>query len=314
MDQEKPKVKYRIGNWPEYNQALINRGSLTIWFDESSLDCWFASKKPEGPGHPLVYSNVAIESLVVLKTVYHLPLRQTQGFFHSILGLLNIDLAVPDYSTISRRQKDLSVALPRRQKDEPLHVVIDASGLKVYGEGEWKVRQHGVSKQRTWRKIHIGFDETTKEIVACETTYKDRHDKEELPGLLDQIPEEEEISKVGGDGGYDYQTVYKAILDRGGQAVIPPRKNAQIWYFGPMQDRNHAIERIEEIGRKGWKQESGYHRRSIAENGFYRFKKIFGERLSARMMPNQKVEVRIKCAVLNRMAHLGMPDSYPVAA
>ena len=162
--------------------------------------------------------------------------------------------------------------------------------------------------------IHIGFDETTKEIVACETTIKNRHEKGELPGLLDQIPADEEINYVGGDGGYDYQTCYKAILDRGGQAVIPPRKNAQIWFFGPMQDRNKAIERIQKIGRKAWKIESGYHRRSISENGFYRLKKIFGEQLNARMMPNQKVEVRIKCAVLNRMTHLGMPDSYPVVA
>lgn len=314
MKSEQPKVKYRIRNWSEYNQALINRGSLTIWFDEGSLDCWFASGKPQGPGHPFTYSEVAIECLLVIKTVYRLPLRQTQGFFHSILELLDMVLDVPDYTTLSRRQKSLSVNLPRRQKDEPLHVVIDASGLKVYGEGEWKVRQHGISRRRTWRKIHIGFDESTKEIVACETTIKDRHDKEMLPDLLDQIPVDEEISQVGGDGGYDYQTCYRAILERGGQAVIPPRKNAQVWDSDPMQDRDKAIRRIEEIGRKAWKIESGYHRRSIAENGFYRLKTIFGERLSARMMPNQKTEVKLKCAVLNQMTHLGMPDSYPVAA
>lgn len=202
----------------------------------------------------------------------------------------------------------MEVKLPRQARG--LHVVVDSTGVKVYGEGEWKARQQGITKRRTWRKLHIGMDEASGEIVAVEVTDKDRLDRHVFAQLLEQV--EDQIKQVSADGAYDYKQCYQAIKQRGARATIPPRYDAVVNGKAPFGDRDENIRRIEEIGRQEWKRECRYHRRSLSETTNMRVKTIFGEKLMARRFSSQVVELRIKCGALNRMTHLGMPDSYAV--
>jgi hypothetical protein len=309
--EQKPKAKYRIKNWAEYNKALVQRGSLTIWFHEDVLETWKNPPQTGKPGHPFEYSDLVIECALTLKAVYGLALRQTQGFLASLLTLLHVELDTPCYSTFSRRAKALDVAFPRRHPGQAFHMVVDATGMKMYGEGEWHVRTHGKTRRRVWRKVHLGFDEATGEVVACEVTESNHHEKEELPGLLTQVTDP--LRQVTGDGAFDFTSCYDAITDREAKPVIPSRPNAAVWDNGAADERDATIRRIQEIGRKAWKQESDYSRRSLAENGIFRLKRIFGAMLSSRALDRQRTEMRIRCAALNRMTALGMPESYNVS-
>jgi IS5 family transposase len=310
---------YRLRNWSQYNAALEKRGSLTLWVSEEALSGWHEDARTGKRGAPRTYSDTAILSMAWLSAVYRLALRATQGLLVSVLKLLRVELPVPDYTTLCRRRRRLAVSLPRRAKGAPLHVVVDATGVKVYEEGEWKVRRHGSSKRRTWRKLHIGVDESSGEIVAAAATTNDLSDGQLLPELLDQI--DEDIAQVSGDGAYDKRDCYKAISERKAQAAIPPRRGARIWPAyrqagkhgnsnEPPLARDEHLRRIRRIGRAAWKQEIGYHRRSLAETAIFRVKTIFGDRVRSRTFEGQGAEMLIRCAALNRMTHLGMPDSY----
>jgi transposase len=311
----KTKTPYRIRNWSAYNAALIARGSLTLWVDEEAVQAWRYSG-PTQRGAQYVYAEAAITCVLTLRAVSHLALRATEGLARSVFALLEAALPVPSYSTLSRRAADLSVVLGALPRSTPLHLVIDSSGFKVYGEGEWKVRQHGWSKRRTWRKLHLAVDEATGEIVAAVASEAGVADEDALPDLLQQVPAE--IRQVSADGAYDKRPCYDALAERGATAVIPPRRDAKIWQHGncagaPWQ-RDENLRAIRQKGRRRWKQESGYHRRSLAETTFFRLKTIFGPAVSSRHFPQQATELFLQVAALNRMTHLGMPDSYPVAA
>jgi len=310
---EKPKTKYHIRNWAMYNESLKKRGSITLWVHEDVLRAWKAAPEAVRPrGGQKRYSDGAIECLLMVKGVYHLAYRQTEGFAGSLSKLLGVALPIPDYSTLNRRAKTLKVDLPRCEKG-PIHAVLDSTGLKVYGEGEWKVRQHGYSKRRTWRKLHLSVDEATGEIEAELLTGAGVDDAEAAGGLLKQT--QAEIQQLSGDGAYDKEKVYKAAAAKGvSKITIPPRRDAVLWEeHGPdPHPRNENLRRIWECGRKEWKEESGYHRRSLAETAMFRFKTIFGDHLNAREAKRQKTEARVKCAALNRMTRLGMPDSYRI--
>ena len=204
--------RYRVRNWSDYNRALIARGRLTFWFDEDAVAAWRNADPPKGPGAPKVYSDTAIQCALILKSVFQLSLRSTQGFVSSLLELLRLDLPVPDYSTLSRRQSSLATFLTVSPSSRPRHVVVDATGLRVYDSGEWHVRKHRHGRRRVWRKLHLGVDERTKEIVAVEVTPSRVHDCRLLPALLDQIPGR--IVQVSGDGAYDTRACYQSILER----------------------------------------------------------------------------------------------------
>lgn len=311
MTPKEYTFRYRVRNWPAYNQALIARGRLTFWFDEEAVVAWRNTDPQSGRGAPKVYSDTAIQCALVLKSVFHLSLRSTQGFVSSLLGLLRLDLPVPDYSTISSRQRSLKTSLTVSPSSRPRHVVVDATGLKVYGSGEWHVRKHRHGRRRAWRKLHLGVDETTKEIVAVEVTPSRVHDCRMLPTLLDQISGR--IGQVSGDGAYDTRACYQAILDREAVATIPPRRNARTSESVDPPDwramRDAHLREIKRLGRYEWRVSSGCTRQSLAENAMSRFKTLFGPKLSARRFDNQRVEAIIKCEVLNRMSSRGIPDS-----
>jgi IS5 family transposase len=292
----------------------MKRGSLTLWVSEEMLRAWHDDGRNGWRGAPRTYSDVAITCMAMLGAVYRLALRATQGLLASVLKLLQVELPVPDYTTLSRRRRKLAVNLPRRASGEPVHVVVDATGVKVYGEGEWKVRSHGWSKRRTWCKLHVGVDEASHEIVAAAVTTNDYGDGQLLPELLDQI--DEPVVQVSGDGAYDTHDGYAAIDQRQARAAIPPRRGARIWQHGNSNDpplaRDENLRHIRRMGRAAWKCASGYHRRSLAETAIFRVKTLFGDRVRARIFEGQGVEMLIRCAALNHMTHLGMPDSYAV--
>lgn len=305
----KRKRQYRIRNWRDYNSALVRRGSLTLWVEQRAVNRWRERSRPARRGRRRLYSDLAITCALVLREVYHLPLRSTQGLVSSVLRLLGTDLPAPHYSTLSRRAAHLEVKLPRLSTG-PLHLAVDSTGVKLYGEGEWKVRLHGSDKRRTWRKLHLLIDHRTQEALACSMTEQYVLDRGELPGLLREV--EGEVAEVLGDGAYDVHDCYKAIRARGGRAVIPPQKRARVRSGAEFADRNAAVLRGREVGRDEWKKEAGYHRRSLAETAMMRLKTIFSDRLKSRAWKRQDTELRLRCAALNRMTTLGMPRSYAV--
>lgn len=310
----KAKSNYKVRNWKEYDAGLKQRGSISFWVSEEVIEQWRNEQKTGRRGASNYYSEVAITTMGTIQSLFHLAGRQTEGFLESLFMVMGIELAVPDHSTLSRRLGKLQVSLPVIPKTGAVHVVVDSTGVKVYGEGEWKVRKHGVGKRRTWRKLHLGVDEATGEILAAVVTTNDVADCEVLPQLLDGI--DEEIEQVSGDGAYDTEDCYDAIDQQGASAAIPPRRNAKIWQHGnrkaPPHPRDENLRRIRKVGRKRWKQESSYHRRSLAETTMFRLKTIFGGKLRRRTFDAQAVELFLQCAALNRMIQLCSPDSYKV--
>jgi transposase len=294
---------------------LIERGSLTLWVDEEAMRSWRYTG-PTQRGAQYHYADAAISCVLTLRAVYHLALRAAEGLARSVFALLKVSLPVPSYSTLSRRAAEVAVALGALPRSGPVHLVIDASGVKVYGEGEWQVRQQGWSKRRTWRKLHLAVDEATGEIVAAVVSEASVTDDEAVPDLLDQGAGE--IGQVSADGAYDKRRCYEALEERGAKAVIPPRRDAKIWQHkscaGAPWQRDENLRAIRRQGRRRWKQASGYQRRSLVETTFFRLKTLFGPSVQARAFPQQATELFLKVAALNRMTHLGMPESYRLAA
>ena len=302
---------YKTTNWSDYNAALKQRGSLSIWFDAEMA--WEA--KPSGKrGRQQAYSDAAIQACLTIKVLFGLPLRQTTGFVESLLALSGLEWSVPDFSTLCRRQKILSVAIPYRGSLGPLHLLIDSAGIKAEGEGEWNARKHGGPKRRLWRKIHIGIDEETLEIRAVEVTTSSIGDAPMLPDLLDQIPADEDISSVTADGAFDTRKCHDAIAARNADAVIPPRKNAKLWKADTLgaRARNEAVRSSKYLGRALWRHLTGYHRRSRVETKMHCLK-LLGQRLSARDFDRQVAEIQIRAAILNGFTALGIPKTVAAA-
>src|SRR5512135_2371457 len=303
------KPVYRIRNWSQYNDALVRRGSLTLWVDEATLQAWWYQGPPQ-QGAQFQFSDLAIECLLPLRAVYHLTLRATEGFARSLFELMMVHLSVPDSSTLCRRAKTVRIRLPKTAEG-PLHLVLDRTGLKVYGEGEWKVRQHGYSKRRTWLKLHLAIDPETHEIQAALVSEPGVTDAEAVPALLEQV--DNPVEAVEADGAYDQRPVYAELERRGARAVIPPRRDARIRRHGnskgPRLDRDENLRRIRQIGREAWKEESGYHKRSLGETAMFRMKALFGDRVSSRGLAQQAIEMGIRCRAMNIMTHQGMPQS-----
>jgi hypothetical protein len=313
--QPRPKTLYRVKNWSEYDKALVQRGSITFWLSDDFEKSWrYIGEKQRGSQFD--YSDQAILTMLTVKEVFHLTNRQTEGFVRSLFALMRVNLPVPDHSTLSKRGKELKVKLPKKTSQN-LDIVMDSTGLKIYGEGEWKVRQHGVSKRRTWRKLHVGANPQDGEIQAVILTENSVSDDQVVAVLLEQI--EQEIARFAADGAYDKRKVYDSLNAHSPDVdiLIPPRKNARIWKHGNTKTqrlkRDKNLRSIRKHGRKEWKQESGYHVRSLAETTMFRLKTIFGNELSARLLETQTTQALVRCAALNRMTHLGMPQSYKVA-
>ena len=304
--KKQKKEKYRINNWSAYNKSLIKRGSINLWIPSDIADWWYGNGKN-------TYSDRAIETMLTIKAVYKLPLRGTTGFVQSLFAQVGITLSTPDYSTISRRAQKLHVVIKRSLKDTT-DIILDSTGVKVYGEGEWKVRKHGWSYRRTWKKIHLAID-SRGEIRAVVVTDSDTHDSVPVRQILEQ--ETAQISDFYGDGAFDTTGTYSQLQTRKVTGChIPPRYDAKIKFHGNLQKppypRDENLRAIRNSTRKKWKQESGYHTRSLIETTMYRYKTLFGQQLSFRTDNNQRAEVMVKCNILNTFTHLCVLDSYKV--
>lgn len=307
-------VTYKIRNWSEYNKALIQRGSINIWMEEKSIKNWISFSHTGEAGRPETYSDDAILMLLMLREVFKLTLRSLQGFVKSLFQMMNLKLSVPSHTQISRRAKTLHKRIKRLLNGKKnCNIVFDSTGLKVYGEGEWKVRVHGKTKRRTWRKLHIGIEADTQDIVCCELTGNDEGDAEVGERMLGKM--KGRIKSFRADGAYDSNRLRKKVHEKGGRCLIPPPRNAA--YKGALcgweKERDESIAAIVgfgggEQGRKLWKIFSGYHYRSLVETSMYRIKKLFGEGLKARNIEAQQSESICKCLVINRMNKLGLPS------
>ena len=306
------KSRYRVRNWPEYEAGLKKRGDLTVWLSDDALEAWRVPAEGK-PGGQLTYSDVAIEAALTIRMVFHLPLRQTEGFLRCLVDMLKVDLPIPDHTTLSRRLKKLGeIRVRQLTTGQPIHVLIDSTGLRIHVG-----HVQNPPRYRSLRKLHLAVDAATGEIIASDLTARRTHDCTQVPPLLDQIIDP--IASVSADGAYDTRAVYEAAHERGeGRAVrvlIPPGRDAQLSPrpSAALRERNRNIRSIRELGRREWHTSSGYSKRSLVGNTMYRYKTIIGRSMRSRTFDGQRVEVQLASKILNTMTQLGMPDSYRVA-
>jgi len=309
------KQKRKVMNWREYDASLRQRGSLTVWFTDDAIEGWRAQPRTTQGGQPS-YSSLAILTALTLKAVFRLALRQTEGLIGSVIGLLGLDLAVPDHSTLCRRAETLEVPRPQARRDgEPLHLLVDSTGLKLCGAGEWLVEKHGTKTRRSWRKLHIGLDADTGQIVAATLTTKEVDDGAEVGPLLGQVAAS--VSSFTADGAYDQEGVSAAVAERYPEAaiIVPPRSTAvpsETAATAPTQ-RDCHLQGIAEHGRAAWQKASGYTRRARVEAAIGRFKQVIGDGLRSRTDERRATEVDVAVHALNRMLEWGRPISVRIA-
>ena len=310
--------RYRITNWPKYNKSLIARGSINFWFSEDVIKKWRNTNHTCRKGCPQEYSDDAILCILLIRTVYHLPLRATEGLVLSLVSLLRLSLNVPSYTQICRRAKQLGKRLEKLSVRRPHDIVFDSTGLKVYGEGEWKVKQHGASKRRIWRKLHLGMDPHSKEIIVAEVTNNSIGSGDCQVGtrLMKRAPKS--ARRILGDGAYDGVEFRQEIQKRGAESIIPPPRDAVVHLDTKdeaTRKRNDAVREIHGLGgddkaRRIWKILKGYHTRSLVETTMYRIKQLTGSNMRSREWERQRVEGHIKCLAVNKMTSLGMPGQF----
>jgi hypothetical protein len=307
-----PKQKHRVTNWAEYDESLRRRGDLTVWISEEALALWSAPRRTKPGGQP-VNSDLAIETCLTLGMVFRQPLRQTQGLMCSIAKLLGVGIAAPSFSTLSRRGNGLTLRVqPQANGPAGIQLFVDSTGLKIHDAGEWLEDKHKTKrKRRSWRKLHLGLDLVSGEIVCSDLTTDGVGDSTALPRLLDQI--DGPVDLFLADGAYDGDPTCDLLLERFGEGIeiaIPPPKNAML---SPDAARNPTIRdrqitEIKAYGRIAWQKTSGYNQRSRGETLMGRWKAVIGPKLKARSFENQKTEARIGVSVLNRMTELGRPS------
>src|SRR3954466_15934240 len=321
-----PEQKRRVTNWREYDESLRRRGSLTVWFSDEAVAAWEAERRTSRGGQP-EYSDLAILTALTFKAVFRLAYRQTEGLIGSVIGLLGLDLAVPDHSTLCRPAATLEVPRRKPRGDgagggddagggaEPLHLLVDSTGLKLYGAGEWLVEKHGTKRGRSWRKLHLGVDAETGRIVAATLTDRDEDDASQVDPLLDPVADP--VASVTADGAYDQESVYAAVAERhpGADVIVPPRSTAvpsATAETAPTQ-RDCHLQLIAEKGRMGGQKASGYNARARAEATISRFKRVIGDGLRSRTDERRATEMDVAVQVLNRMLELGRPESVRTA-
>jgi len=303
-------TKYRVGSWPAYDRALIQRGDVTLWLAPEAIARWETAGVGTRGGQ-LQYSDVAIETALTLRLLFHLPLRQTEGFLRSIFGMLGLDLSAPDHTTLSRRAQRLTLTLRRVPTGTGIHLIVDSTGLSIVGEGEWAAVKHGRRGTRGWKKLHLGVDGTGV-IVAHALTGGHVDDATTALDLIDTVAATSPASRRTRPI-YDTRSIYEAAGARGATVVIPPTRTATLSGRRPRPPARHrTIRQVQQVGRRQWKKDSGYHQQARVENAFFRYKSIIGERLRARSRAGQETEALLACNLLNQMTQLGRPASYAI--
>ena len=313
----KSKNTYRVRNWADYNKSLVSRGRINIWITESALKKW-RYQGHRSPGGVKRYSDIAIKACHLIKEVYGLSLRSCEGFIQS----LNLPIDVPCYTTLCRRLSGVDLSLrPMCDRKQPVHQLIDSTGLKIYGEGEWYRKKHGVKKYSLWAKAHVALNHDSREIVSILRSDANSYDSKYLPPLLEGV---NNIACVYGDGAYDKRLCYEACYELGANLIAPTQRNARKQSANrnyvsseALRDRDHQIDFINEftdgdMGRAVWKQASQYHKRSLIENAMYRLKQCFGRHLQCRKEAHQECQLKLRALALNKMTRLGMPQSVAI--
>ncbi|HJN43833.1 MAG TPA: IS5 family transposase [Vicinamibacterales bacterium] len=303
----KYRTRCRVGNWWEYERALVLRGDVTLWLSPDAIDAWRPA--PSGrPGGQQQFSDLAIETALSLRLVFRLPLRQTEGILRLALALMCADLEAPDDTTLSRRSQGLSVGIHRVPANGPIHLIVDSTGLSVVGEDEWAAAKYGGRGQRGWKKLHLGVDQLGT-IVAYALTDSTVDDATTGVGLIQAV--DDDIARVTADAAYDTIAFYDAAGARGATVVVPPDRTARVSRRRPRsRARDRTVTAVKVIGRRRWKKASGYYRQARVENAIFRYKSIIGDRLRARRLRAQETESVIACSILNRMTELSRPASF----
>ena len=299
------KAKYRVANWPAYNQALVRRGDVTVWVSSEAIAAW----TPRRSGQRR-YSDLAIGTTLTLRLLYHLPLRQAEGFLHALFGMMRLDLSAPDDTTLSRRSQHLRRRLRAVPPGEGLHLVLDSTGLSIVGAGEGAAAKRGGCGRRGWRKLHLGVDQSgvIRVHTLTEATGDDATTAVDLLTAVDG-----HLVRVTADAAYDTVAVYETAGARGATVVVPPARTANASAHGPLSPaRDRTITLVKQFGRHRWKKASGYHRQGRVETTFFRYKSIIGDGLRARSPAGQGSEAVLGCEILNRMTALGRPVSYRI--
>ena len=306
------KTKYRVANWASYDQALVRRGDVTLWVSPVAVATW----APAGVGMrggQQKYSDLAIETALTLRLLFHLPLRQTEGFLTSLFGMMGSGLSAPDHTTLSRRGQGLDLTPHRVPPHGRIHLIVDSTGLSMVGEGEWAAAKHGRRGRQGWKKLHLGVDRAGV-IIAQALTDATIDDATIGVTLIEDI--DSALASVTGDAAYDTIAIYEAAAGRGARVVVPPLKTAAVSSRRRPRSRlrDRTIRKVKRLGRRQWKKASGYHRQARAENAFFRYKSIMGGRLRARHSKAQEIEASIACNILNRMTELGRPASFAIGS
>lgn len=309
-----PRQRHRVRNWAEYDAGLRARGSLTVWFTPEAVARWRAETRTT-PGGQRIYSDLAITAALTLRAAFRLPLRQTEGLVGSILHLLGVELAVPDHSTLSRRAKIVRLPVVPASSAGAVDLLVDSTGVKLCGPGEWLMEKHGTQRRRAWKKLHVGLDAVTGRIVAATLTDHNVDDGSQVGPLLDQV--EQPLACFVADGAYDQIGVTRAVAAHTPDAavIVPPRStavpsaNAET---NPTQ-RDRHLQSIAEHGRMAWQKASRYTVRALVEAVFSRWKRVLGDGLRFRTEDRQKAEIAIAVRILNQMLDLARPDSVRVA-
>ena len=306
MNKQVPRKKNGKINWRKYNKELVDRGRLTVYFSKDLPKQWYNTPCKK-KGAPFFYSQDCIALLHIIRFHYKLSLRSVAGFASDILKIMGLSLPVPDYSTLCRRigHKETYAKLKKyRDNKEPVHLLIDSTGLKIFGDGEWHRKKHGICRRRQWRKLHLGVDEKSGQIITLGFSDNKTGDGELFPNIINTI--EEELEQISVDGAYDSFKCYRAAAKRRDKPklVAPPKQGAilnEATEENGLAMRNSHILAIREIGKKEWKKQNDYHRRSLVETAMYRFKILCGASLASRKWESQLNEVYLKCSLLNRM-------------
>ena len=269
---------------------------MTVWLSSEAIAAWTPRRSGRRGGQRR-YSDLAIETALTLRLLYHLPLRQAEGFLHALLGMMRLDLSAPDSTTLSRRRQHLRRRLRLVPSGEGLHLVLDSTGLSIVWAGEWAAAKHGGRGRRGWRKLHLGVDQSG--VILVHTLTDETGDDATIAlDLLTAV--EDPLVRVTVDAAYD-------------TVVVPPARTATVSGHGPRSPaRDRTITWVKQLGRRRWKKVSGYHRQSRVENAFFRYKSIIGDGLRARSPAGQGSEVALGCEILNRMTALGRPASYRI--
>ena len=313
----KPKNTHRACNWSEYNKNLVSRGSIKVWISPEAASSW-KHKGKRSPGGIKKYSDLAIKVCLIVKEVYKLSLRQCEGFIRSLSELLSID-EVPHYTTICRRMSELDFnLLSQLPNKKGLHILIDSTGLKIYGEGEWIRKKHGASPYSLWTKLHVAVDHTTQKIISVKRSDAHGYDSKYFEPLLTGLGLD--IACIYGDGAYDKRICYQAAHRLNAQLIAPVQRNARKQkanrdhpYDESLDERDRQIDFInafedKDLARALWKKVSQYHKRSLVETAMYRLKQNFGHRINSRRKDHQQKQMEARAFALNKMTDLGIPS------